>query len=158
MVGKILTGSDSTTADAPAGKYLIQVCAQDGSICDASNTSFTITEPVSNTLRVTSPNGGESWQRGTIKTISWVKSGITASTQLLLVPDMSCTVYGTCPPNYSFAKRKIATDISASSYTWSVGKVLSGETIPAGKYTIQACTSDGSICDASDNFFTIVNP
>jgi len=46
------------------------------SISDSSNSNFAI---VIGTLTVTSPNGGESWKRGTTHTITWSKSGSTGS-------------------------------------------------------------------------------
>jgi len=46
------------------------------SISDSSNSNFAI---VIGTLTVTSPNGGESWKRGTVHTITWSKSGSTRS-------------------------------------------------------------------------------
>ncbi|MBI5729889.1 MAG: hypothetical protein HY963_02020, partial [Ignavibacteriales bacterium] len=44
---------------------------------DVSDSVFTITNQISQTIEVTSPNGGEKWQAGTSQNITWNSSGVT---------------------------------------------------------------------------------
>jgi uncharacterized protein (DUF362 family) len=65
-------------ADLPKGKnYRIRVISrQDPSLQDTSDQPFSISmAPPGTALAVTSPNGGESWQRGTSRAITWTYSG-----------------------------------------------------------------------------------
>jgi hypothetical protein len=57
--------------------YKIRITStSNAAITDSSNSNFAI---VAGTLTVTSPNGGESWKRGTVHTITWSKSGSLGS-------------------------------------------------------------------------------
>ncbi|MBI1938936.1 MAG: hypothetical protein HYS25_12560 [Ignavibacteriales bacterium] len=51
--------------------------AVDGEPSDVSDSVFTITNQVTQTLEVTLPNGSESWQAGTAKSIIWKSSGVS---------------------------------------------------------------------------------
>ena len=51
--------------------------AVDGEPSDVSDSVFTITNQISQTIEVTSPNGGEKWQAGTSQNITWTSSGVT---------------------------------------------------------------------------------
>lgn len=50
--------------------------AVDGEPNDVSDSVFTITNQITQTVEVTSPIGGEKWQAGTNQTITWRSSGI----------------------------------------------------------------------------------
>ncbi|KAF0150893.1 MAG: hypothetical protein FD143_2477 [Ignavibacteria bacterium] len=50
--------------------------AKDGEPSDVSDSTFTITNQITQTLEVTSPNGNERWQAGTNQQITWRSSGI----------------------------------------------------------------------------------
>ena len=50
--------------------------AKDGEPNDASDSTFTITNQITQTIEVTYPNGGEKWQAGTNQSITWRSSGI----------------------------------------------------------------------------------
>jgi 5-hydroxyisourate hydrolase-like protein (transthyretin family) len=57
--------------------YKIRITStSNAAITDSSNSNFAI---VAGTLTVTSPNGGQSWKRGTVHTITWSKSGSPGS-------------------------------------------------------------------------------
>jgi 5-hydroxyisourate hydrolase-like protein (transthyretin family) len=57
--------------------YKIRITStSNAAITDSSNSNFAI---VAGTLTVTSPNGGQSWKRGTAHTITWSKSGSPGS-------------------------------------------------------------------------------
>jgi len=51
--------------------------ASDGEPSDVSDSVFTITNQISQTIGITSPNGGEKWQAGTSQNITWSSSGVT---------------------------------------------------------------------------------
>ncbi|MCX7875538.1 MAG: hypothetical protein N2321_05135 [Melioribacteraceae bacterium] len=51
--------------------------AKDGEPNDVSDSTFTITNQITQTLEITSPNGGERWQAGTNQQITWSSSGIS---------------------------------------------------------------------------------
>lgn len=50
--------------------------AKDGEPSDVSDSTFTITNQITQTLEVTSPNGNERWQAGTNQQITWRSSGV----------------------------------------------------------------------------------
>lgn len=50
--------------------------AKDGEPSDVSDSVFTITNQITQTLEVTSPNGNEKWQAGTNQQITWRSSGV----------------------------------------------------------------------------------
>jgi hypothetical protein len=53
--------------------YKIRITSTtNAAITDSSNTNFAIT---AGALTVTSPNGGESWVRGTTHTLTWTSTG-----------------------------------------------------------------------------------
>src|SRR3989338_2943219 len=142
-----------------------------------------ITEPTKEpSITVLSPNGGESWQKGTTQTIKWQDNRPVPVCQI-----DSTTGIGTCPtprlydiklaPSYyppfppctgqicpAYAYREpyfIAKGVNDSPYNWGVGKVIStygsGETAPDGAYTVQVCQTGTNTCDSSDSYFKIVS-
>jgi hypothetical protein len=67
-------------SDFPAGtEYFVEIGAvDDPGILDRSNATFTITDdtpPTDGTITVTSPNGGEVLQLGTVASITWDSTG-----------------------------------------------------------------------------------
>ncbi|OHA18393.1 MAG: hypothetical protein A3H57_04485 [Candidatus Taylorbacteria bacterium RIFCSPLOWO2_02_FULL_43_11] len=149
---------------------------------DDSDNYFTITSGVDlSPLSVLSPNGGESWQKGEIKTISWSDSlpppsCITVGTgsnlegtcpvytaqlyTISLVPNNSCPPDSMCPAASS-ATVVIAKGIAGKSYNWTVGKVgAGGDYINDGDYRVMVCRSGAessitSVCDSSNFHFKI---
>jgi|GEM_PF-4921153 len=49
---------------------------------DSSNADFTITGPPPPTITLTAPNGGESWDIGTVQDITWTSSGLTGMVKI----------------------------------------------------------------------------
>jgi peptidoglycan hydrolase-like protein with peptidoglycan-binding domain len=131
-------------------------------------------------LRVTSPNGGETWLKGTTKNITWTgsQSALNQTGDIKLefaVP--ACAEPGQ-PVQCMIAVRApltIATGINlnSGSYAWNVGNILSNVTtacmagescyqspVPAGQYKIQICPTNvnsSTQCDDSDNYFSITS-
>ena len=128
-------------------------------------------------LRVTSPNGGETWVKGTTQTITWTGSqGMLNQTGdiKLEYPTPACAQPGQIIRCMIMvrAPQIIAqgVNLNSGSYQWVVGNVApyftcangagncGGATIAdAGQYKIQICPTNGSACDDSDNNFTIAS-
>ena len=117
-------------------------------------------------LTVTSPNGGEAWQRGTTQRIGWKTSNVTSCQvgQPCVAPQF--TIYlnpaaVNCPAGQPCVtpQWKIAAAISGTNwYDWNVGKTTT-DAPPAGAYYVQICspTNSGQVCDQSDSYFSITN-
>ncbi|MDB5239249.1 MAG: baaA1 [Candidatus Parcubacteria bacterium] len=164
---------------APDGSYKIKICQTSTNICDTSDAYFTVTSSsVGGTtggagpLAIVSPNGGESWQKGSIQTIRWTSPYYfqAAYGDIRLVRYMPpCS--GICPM-YMVAPYTIASNISINqnSYAWTVGDAAqqgstNGQriTVPDGQYTVQICQTGSGSCVSSTGPFTIcgdttVNP
>lgn len=140
--------SDIASAPVSAGSYQwiiplgqtpgndYQVRISQGSIEDFSDSNFSLTG-ISTDLTVTVPNGSETWQAGTIQSITWTASGLTGDVNIYLYKGGVFNSYiGTAP-------------VSSGSYQWSipVGQVFGND------YKIKI--TQGSIEDYSDNNFTI---
>ena len=118
-------------------------------------------------LSILSPNGGESWMIGSTQTIRWTAPQYFRATYAdikLVQYRAPCTII--CPmtvtSQYIMAPYNIATNISidSHSYVWNVGTVADFNntmliTAPPGQYTIQICETGTSVCDSSDQPFTI---
>jgi len=133
--------------------------------------------PIQSSINVLSPNGGETWQKGTIQTIKWQDN--------IPVPECPPGAYCAqvarfydiklvqlrpyCPPCVAGAvcvacsmpvPYTIATSVSGYSYSWGVGKILSNylsTPAPDGAYTVQICQTGTDICDSSDSYFKITS-
>ncbi len=108
------------------------------SITDSSNSNFAI---VRGTLTVTSPNGGESWKRGTVHTITWSKSGSTGS-------------YVKIELLKSGVVNRVITSSTANdgSYSWTIP---STQTLGTDYKIRITSTSYSSISDSSNSNFKI---
>ena len=132
-------------------------------------------------LKVLTPNGGETWQRGTIQGIQWQDPRWVGSTpesqsfsadnvnryvDISLVPyEGPCTLgYSSdCSLQRSAISHYIAKDVlSRGLYNWTVGNVIdsladTGSTItaPDGPYLIKICQARTVNCDSSDSYFKI---
>lgn len=131
-------------------------------------------------LKITSPNGGETWVKGTTQNITWTGApGVLNQTGDIRLEyalpacarpgqPIRCMIMTRAP-------QTIATGVNLNSglYAWLVGKVLipgcaastdspsnycgSTTLITAGQYRIQICPTNGSQCVESDNDFTITS-
>jgi hypothetical protein len=134
-----MTGSDF--------KIQVQSTSQ-STVSDTSNNNFNITPaspPSSATITVTSPNGGETWKRGTTQTISWSYTGDPGATVMIVLLKAGTQV-GTI-------KDSTSTGASGSgSYSWSMG--TSGMTGSDFKIKVLS-VSQPTVSDASDTNFNI---
>jgi len=111
----------------------------DSDVSDASDAVFT----VKGSIKVTSPNGGESWGVGTSHAITWTRTGSFANVKIEYSTDGGS--------NYSNTLT-VSTDASTGTYTWSsIPDVISSQV----KVRVTD-TSDSSVTDASDTNFKIV--
>jgi len=129
-----LTGSDF--------KVKVQSISQP-TVTDTSTNYFTLTPAPS--ITVTSPNGGETWQRGTTKTVTWSYMGSPGSTVkivLLKAGSEVGTIASSVPTGSS----------GAGSYTWAINPT--GSTGSDYKVSVQSI-SQTLIKDASNNNFIL---
>ncbi|MFA6273658.1 MAG: Ser-Thr-rich GPI-anchored membrane family protein, partial [Candidatus Paceibacterota bacterium] len=159
-------------SDIQAGQYKMHVRKADTTIEDFSDNLFTINGvPVTTaSIKVLSPNGGETWTKGTTQMIKWQDNTaytcqigipciqvapVPRNFNLKLIPN-SCSPGNNCimniPQPYYLA------DNVTSPYSWEVGRVkdLNGGLVPNGSYTLQVCDAvTESRCDSSDSYFKI---
>ncbi len=137
-----------------------------------------VPSPISPSITVTSPNGGETWTKGTTQTIKWQDNmseillcqiiGSTCVPSAQKYYDINLVTYyppctGNVCPLYAYeVPRAIAKGVSGSSYAWTIPNCTAGNecssnfNIGAGSYTIQICQTGSSACDSSDSYFKIV--
>ncbi len=117
--------------------------------------------PVERNLKVSVPNGGESWKLGSSQTISWQGSGelrvsspnYDISLNYWIPPCKSVTL---CPVVVPQAPRLIAQNISANHFQWTVGNASDGYgAISPGYYFVRVCESGTNRCDSSNDKFNI---
>ncbi|OHA21804.1 MAG: hypothetical protein A2849_02635 [Candidatus Taylorbacteria bacterium RIFCSPHIGHO2_01_FULL_51_15] len=182
------------------GKYTFKIrsVSSSGELRDEEVASLTVNDdrrtidlreipPVTppSSIIVSSPNGGEVWQKGTTQTIKWEDNTplrtCLGSSPVNCTPgfpspsyDLTLTPYSSPYPapckigiacvndpttNVRQTSYPIATGVSGSSYSWHVGKVtnLFDGLAPDGAYTMQVCQSGTGICDSSDSYFKITS-
>jgi peptidoglycan hydrolase-like protein with peptidoglycan-binding domain len=122
------------------------------------------------TLKVTSPNGNETWQKGTTQKISWTLSApIYGVGTIRLLPYVPPCAEPTAPVRCLIAVHApyiVASDASLQNgyYLWTVANAVetgsplsSFANIPDGQYKIQVCSANDTFCDTSDNYFNITS-
>jgi hypothetical protein len=106
---------------------------------DYSNDDFSIiNEPL---ITVTSPNGGESWHRGTSQNITWDSVGDVG-------PDVRIELY----KGGSLNLKIISSTANNGSYNWSIP---SDQTIDSDYKIKIASASNPALFDESDDYFSI---
>ena len=119
-------------------------------IKDSSNNVFTLSPPgtTTPTITVTSPNGGETWQRGTSHTVTWSYTGNPGSTVKITLLKAGAEV-GTIITSTSIGSS------GTGSYTWPISPT--GGTGNDYKVSVQSI-SQPAIKDSSNNVFTLSPP
>lgn len=175
------TESSSLIGPVYATQAKIMVCTA-GSLnyCDSSDSAFTISSGGTQSgVQVMSPNGGETWNLGTMQTIKWQGGLIptcppgaycTLNSIALQTYDIKLVSYvepctSRICPMYSmpiYAPYTIASGVRGTSYLWSTGLYTIPEKygspssyVNPGKYKIQVCVSGTSTCDDSDSSFMV---
>jgi peptidoglycan hydrolase-like protein with peptidoglycan-binding domain len=105
-----------------------------------SDIPFSIYIPTTESVTVTSPNGGETWTLGKTQTVSWSASG-----DVLAIPYLykGNTLVRTLSPSYVASPINIWVDPSLT---------------PGNDYKIKVKTNKGNLEDYSDSAFSIVAP
>jgi len=110
-----------------------------------TKTPVPVTTP---SIRITSPNGGETWQRGTTRTVTWDYTGSPGS-EVKIVLTKAGTPVGTIKNSTSIGSG------GKGSYTWPMS--TAGMTGSDFKVSVQSL-SQSAINDVSNNYFTITPP
>ncbi len=124
-----------------------------------------------NSFKVSSPNGGEVWVKGTTQNITWRGPADVLAQKgdiKLEYPLPACAQPGQIIKCMIMVRAPItigtSVDLSSRSYAWYVGNQQGLACIPEqpsacevqpGQYKVQICPADGSTCAESDSTFTI---
>ncbi len=127
--------------------YKIKVASSSNSSCyDYSNNNFSIsggTDPPS--MTVTSPNGGETWQKGSTRNITWSFTGDPGS-------NVKIQLYRRGSLNSTIASSVSTGSSGQGSYAWTIP----GSLVEEQTYTVKISSlENSSISDASNSYFTI---
>ena len=142
-----------TWAISPTGftgsdyKVKVQSISQPA-IYDLSNNNFNITPPpMTSSITVTSPNGGETWQRGTSHKVNWSYTGSPGSTVKIVLLKAGAEV-GTINASTSVGSGGLG------SYTWAISPT--GPTGSDYKVKVQSI-SRPAVNDMSNTNFNITS-
>lgn len=140
---------DWTIPDIVSDECLVRVSSNDGDpdpvSSDISDQVFSIIPDSTGEFRVTSPNGGESWEVGSTRSIAWTGSGVINSVMIEYSYDNGNT-WNTIVSSVS----------NIGTYDWQVPDTVSDECL------VRVSANDGNIdsqpSDVSDSVFSIVLP
>lgn len=146
------------------GSYRVQVCRENTDNCDLSDSYFKIISSPNTSIAVLSPNGGETYVKGSTEKIKWTGDIVSNSMEyptydINLIPYVEPCSGDYCMLNPIHTPYSIAQKVVDVNYDWQVGDVIStgtaGQSISSGNYSIQVCRTGTDKCDQSDSFFTI---
>ncbi len=108
-------------------------------------TAFLVIPAWAAEITLTAPIGGERWPLGATREIAWTHSGTGGDVRInLLNPDKERVgVIATVPA-------------SAGRFAWTVGRMASGATVPAGDYYVRINATLDDSYDRSDALFSLV--
>ncbi|MBI3119380.1 MAG: hypothetical protein HYZ00_11870, partial [Candidatus Hydrogenedentes bacterium] len=129
----------------PDTDYSVQVYTPNPFNTDLSNRYFTLVAPP---LRLTSPNGGETWSRGSTQTVTWQTTLPAAS--IVKFKLYRNGVFQNVFPGSG------TTQTNDGTMTWTLN--LPASVVSGGGYRILIYTTDGVYQDRSNGTFTISNP
>ena len=129
-----------TAANKASNQCLVRVSETDGSPADTSDAVFTIFPP---SLTVTSPNGGENWDVGSVHAITWTGEGTVGNVMI----EYSINDGG----SWITIVQSTGND---GSYNWNIPATPSGNCL----VRISEKDGDSSPSDTSDAVFSIVSP
>lgn len=174
----VVNGKWSVTV-SPAltvGQYFVYVFDVNNNKLTESQ-RLTINPVTPPSITVLSPNGGESWQKGTIQTIKWQDNityppcptvplcnapAVVRSYDIKLAPYYPPCIVGVPCSAYPYnAPYTIAKSVAGLSYNWNVGVVFLSDDLLSkvsdGSYTVQVCRSGTDTCDYSNSYFKIAS-
>ena len=134
------------SSQAAGSDYKIRITStSNSSVTDSSDNFFTVLGP---SVTVTSPNGGDALTAGTTKTITWNYTG-DPGYYLRIELLKAGTVVATLNSYASKGSNGVG------SYNWTVPSTQAA----GSDYKIRVTsTSNSSVTDTSDNFFTVLGP
>lgn len=107
-------------------------------------TLFAAALALGQSVRVTSPNGGERWELGDRETITWTHADVNGNVRINLL---------------NAAGRRVGNidnvPVTDGRCTWTVGQLDSG-TAEAGEYIVELYVRNEDVEDRSDAFFSII--
>ncbi|MFH1194362.1 MAG: LamG-like jellyroll fold domain-containing protein [bacterium] len=125
-----------TVPNTPSTNCLVKISDLDGTPSDQSNSRFTIT---TGTIRVKTPNGGESWAASTKNSITWTSVNVD-----------NIKIEYTTNNGGEWIEIIASTPAAAGSYQWTVPNT------PASSCKVRISNVDNvAIIDASNKTFTI---
>lgn len=150
-----LSGIHSYTWTVPpinSDKCLFKITAEgDTTTYDISNSTFTVTNNYVPSIKVTSPDGGESWASGSQKTITWTSDASVKSVSIKYSSDNGAT--------WTYITRGIA---NTGSYNWTLpSKVSSSKTLIQVSDIDNICDSDvsnGSFNITGTSSLSLISP
>jgi hypothetical protein len=125
-----------TIPNTPSGICLVKVSDTAGPTSDVSDTVFTIAEQ--RTVTVTSPNGGENWDEGTTRTITWTYTGTIANV------DIDYSTNGGTSWNSI-----VSSTPNTGSYNWAIPAVESANCL------VRVSDTETTASDSSDAVFNM---
>jgi hypothetical protein len=128
-----------TIPNTPSAYCVVRVTDTDGSPTDHNHVLFTIS-PVP-FISVSSPNGGENWQVGSVHNITWTSIGTSGTVKI----DFSTDKGSTWPT-------VIASTPDDGTYLWNVPNT------PSANCLVRVTDTDGSPTDYSNAVFTVSAP
>ena len=136
---------------AQGSLYQIRVTSTANSAyTDTSNSSFSIIPPPPPSIKVTAPNGGQSWRTGSNQRITWSYTGNPGSA--VKIELLQGAAASTATSVKTIAAGTAIGSGGSGSYLW---KISSTQTA-AGNYWIRiTSTTNNSCADTSDNSFSI---
>jgi peptidoglycan hydrolase-like protein with peptidoglycan-binding domain len=118
----------------------------------------------SSPMTVTSPNGGETLQKGKLASIVWSTRTNTPSQNagLSYAPPVTIKLksYIVCITTPCEGQKYTIADNypgSTGTYSWTIGNLADNTVASNGNYQIEVCVANTTICDTSDNYFTITD-
>lgn len=149
------------------GQYKIKVCDIANARCASSASYFSITSPVSKpSIKVISPNGGETIKQGQTYNITWTSTGINSAANMSIELQDDSKY---CPPGYvgCWTSFGIGGGPNTGSYSWDTNAKMFGDGGPNSvspamlsadtKFRIKICEQGIDICDFSDSDFTVAS-
>jgi hypothetical protein len=125
-----------TVPDTPSPQCLVRISETDNDPVDTSDAVFSIVDP--NTITITSPNGGETFEVNSSHTITWITDGTVGDVKI----------------EYSANNGVSWTEIIASTandgtHPWDIPGLASSY------YLVRIYETDGSPVDTSDSVFAV---
>ncbi len=130
------------SSQTPGTDYKVRVTSTtNAAYTDTGNNNFTI----SGGIAVTSPNGGETWARGTTQTISWTYSGTPGSRVKIELMKGSMV-------NRIINSSALVGSSGSGSYKW----LINSSQTPGTDYKVRVTsTTNAAYTDTGNNNFTI---